>query len=78
MRFSKETLAIAVAAIGGAAFVTNAGASDLDMNLVVNPGFENVGDGTGGSFGSVQILDWSGSGFAYAYSQAYASGFPLS
>lgn len=43
-------------------------AANLNTNLVVNPGFENVDTAVVGDFGAVKILDWSGiNGFAYSH-----------
>ncbi len=77
MRFSKETLAAAVAAVGCAGFAMDVDAAPLDTNLVVNGGFENVDGGTTGAYGAVLILDWSHSGsgaFAYTHDGSLGAG----
>lgn len=54
-------------------------AANLNQNLVVDPGFEDV-TATTGTYGSRQLNSWAdGSqfGFAYAYSQNYDRGGPL-
>ncbi len=61
----------------GLAVTGSVQASLLNTNLVVNPSFENVDTNVAGPFGSVLILDWQGSGFAYNYSQNYDNGGPL-
>jgi hypothetical protein len=59
-------------------------AANLNTNLVVNPGFENVSFGTTGTYGSPLILDWGGPKQSFAYSHDltgdvpdYANGGPL-
>jgi hypothetical protein len=52
-------------------------AANLNTNLVINAGFENVDVNVPGDFGAVKVLDWAGiSGFAYSHSAAtdYADG----
>jgi hypothetical protein len=55
-------------------------AANLDTNLVVNPGFENVDAGTMCCYDAVKILNWTSgtqTGFAYNISQNYDAGGPL-
>src|SRR6476660_3948580 len=65
-------------------------AANLNTNLVVNPGFENVDINTIGGLQSVKILDWTvgtKTGFAYSHDGSlngnamtvpdYANGGPL-
>jgi hypothetical protein len=71
--------------VSGAAYAAN-----LDTNLVINPGFENVDINTIGGIRSVKILDWTTgtkTGFAYSHDGSinglggvvpdYANGGPL-
>jgi hypothetical protein len=54
-------------------------ATNLDTNLVVDPGFEDV-SGTTCCFGANRLNSWTGGtqpGFAYAYSLYYDNGGPL-
>ncbi len=76
-------LAVSLVACGLMAPLTQA--ADLQTNLVVNPGFENIDASTPGPFTSVSLLDWTDPtpgdttssegilGDAYAY--PYASGY---
>ena len=60
-------------------------AADLNTNLIVNPGFENVDLNSVSYYNAPQILDWSGPipGFAYSHDLAgemvpdFANGGPL-
>jgi hypothetical protein len=58
-------------------------AADLNTNLLVNPGFENVSfTAPLGNYGAPHILDWTGTGFAYSHDGTggipdYANGGPL-
>ncbi|WP_425398839.1 dockerin type I domain-containing protein [Aeoliella sp.] len=79
----RRKLAAALVA-GGTLIPVAAPAADLDTNLVVNGGFENVDTGTTGAYNSVLILDWNqvgGGGFAYSHDGSggapdYANGEP--
>lgn len=74
-RFGAGTVACGLLLAGPAAQVN---AAELDTDLVVNGGFENVDTNQPGINGSVRILDWSGvAGFAYNYGQNYDNGGPL-
>lgn len=82
----RRKLAATLAACGmlgpGAAYAAN-----LNTNLAVNPGFENVDLATTGNYNGPKILDWTTSGglngFAYAHQGGggqgadYANGRPL-
>ena len=85
--FKKLLAALAAGGIyvSGAAYAAN-----LDTNLLINPGFENVDINTIGGIRSVKILDWTtGTKTAFAYSHDgsinglggvvpdYANGGPL-
>lgn len=79
MRFNKEVLAAAVAAAGCAGFAMDVDAADINTNLLVDPGFEDV-NATTGAYGSLQLNSWSdgtSAGFTYASGQ-YDQGGPLS
>jgi hypothetical protein len=79
MRFSKETLAAAVAAVGCAGFAMDVDAAPLGTNLVVDGGFENTDAGTVGAYGALGLLSWTDgtdTGFTYA-SGVYDNGGPL-
>lgn len=79
MRFSKESLVAAVAAVGCAGFAMDVEAAPLGVNLVDDPGFENVDAGAPGAYGALPLLSWSDgsdTGFTYASGQ-YDNGGPL-
>jgi hypothetical protein len=42
-------------------------AANLDANLIINPGFENVDVNVTGAFNAVKVLDWIGPAFAYSH-----------
>ncbi len=52
---------------GGLISSETARAAELDVNLLVNPGFEATTTAMTGDYGAPQILDWSGVGFAYSH-----------
>jgi len=78
---------LAVLAAGGIYASGAVYAANLDTNLVVNPGFENVNTAITGAYNSPKILDWlspvGGNAFAYAHvgqggqGTDYANGRPL-
>jgi hypothetical protein len=76
---------LAAVAAGGMYVSGAAHAANLNTNLVVNPGFENVVFGPTGAYGAPQILDWTAGtlqGFAYSHDLSggvpdYANGGPL-
>lgn len=73
---------MAALAASGLLTPTAALAANLNTNLIVNPGFENVDFGTTGASGGPLILDWAGMGFTYSHDgnggvPNYANGTPL-
>ena len=74
---------IAALAAGGLIAPGMVHAAELNTNLLINSGFENV-DFTGdlGNYGAPRVLDWIGTGFAYSHDGSggipdYANGGPL-
>jgi hypothetical protein len=53
-----------------------AAAANLDTNLILNPGFENVDLNTTGDYSGPMVLDWGGllPGFAYSHNGSSSSG----
>jgi hypothetical protein len=74
---------LAALAAGGMIAPGVAHAANLNTNLLVNPGFENVSfTAPLGNYSSPHILDWTGTGFAYSHDLSggipdYANGGPL-
>src|SRR3954468_18585718 len=74
---------MAALAAGGLLAPSAVHAANLNTNLVVNPGFENVSsDPPVGNYSAPHILDWTGTGFAYSHDGTggipdYANGRPL-
>jgi hypothetical protein len=52
---------------GGLISPATAHAADVDVNLLVNPGFEATTTAMTGDYSAPQILNWSGVGFAYSH-----------
>jgi len=73
---------IATLAAGGILSAGAAQAANLDVNLVVNGGFESVDFGTLGASSGPLLTDWAGQGFTYSHDGSggvpnYANGAPL-
>jgi len=73
---------IATLAAGGMLSASAAQAANLDVNLVVNGGFESVDFGTLGASSGPLLNDWAGQGFTYSHDGSggvpnYANGTPL-
>lgn len=73
---------MATLAAGGLLQAGVADAANLDVNLVVNGGFESVDFGTLGSSSGPLVTDWTPQGFAYSHDGSggvpnYANGTPL-
>jgi hypothetical protein len=49
-------------------------AANLDTNLLLNPGFENVDVTVTGDYFAPKILDWTGTGFAYSHDGSMTPG----
>jgi hypothetical protein len=52
-------------------------AANLDTNLVVNGGFENVDVTMTGTYFAPKILDWTGAGYAYSHDGSTTPGTPV-
>jgi hypothetical protein len=77
----RRKLLATLAASGMLAPVAAQGAN-LNVNLIANPGFENVDFGTLGNYSAPAILDWAGQGFTLSHDgnsgvPNYADGGPL-
>ena len=66
---------LAASLVAGGLLSPTAMAANLDQNLVLNPGFENVSTALLGDYGAPNILDWQG-GPAFAYSHNGTNGVP--
>lgn len=60
---------------GGLLSPAVAQAANLDTNLLANPGFETVDLGSTGAYSAPQILNWTGTGYAYSH-QPGTTGIP--
>jgi hypothetical protein len=60
---------------GGMISPAAAQAANLDTNLLTNPGFETVDSASTGDYGAPQILNWTGTGYAYSHNPG-ATGIP--
>lgn len=60
---------------GGLISPAIAQAANLDTNLLINPGFEAVDPASTGDYAAPQILNWTGTGYAYSHNPV-ATGIP--